>query len=160
MFRKRNKPHRLHFENGGVAVEEEEKDENLQSMVCAKETGIVKKMGFTRNINIINSSDKKAYVIIASTPITSVSNLTVDRIGSVQFEKRGDYKTQEMLILSGKTKFFELHTKKIYVTILIEVEENHWKLWRKDRLINSGENDYQITPDAADECIDLHFFRK
>ena len=142
-----------------VEKEEEEPDSCLQSMVSSLDTGMGKKIGFTRNINITNSSCQKAYVIIASTPITSVSNISVDGVGSLQFEKQGDYKTQEMLILPGKTKFFELHTKKIYVSILIQVDDE-WKQWRKDRLINSGVNDYQIVRDVVSECVDIDFLKK
>ena len=116
-----------------------------------------RKFGFKRNINITNSCRKKAYIIIASTPIRSISTIGVDGIGNIQFEQQGDYRSQEMLILPGQKKFFELHTKKIYVSILIETEKSTWRQWRKNRLIDSSESDYRITPNAHMECLETNF---
>ena len=118
---------------------------------------IKRRIGFTKKINIINASNKKAYVIITSTPIKSISTIGVDGIGSVQFQQHGEYKCQELLILPKHTKLFELDTKSIYITVLIEVEKDHWKQFRKNRLVNARKNDYRISEYPVDECVDIDF---
>ena len=62
-----------------------------------------------------------------------------------------------MLLPGKQDKYFELETNKIYISVLIEVEENNWKQWRKNRLIDSKNTDYNITKDSSDECIDTSF---
>jgi len=125
--------------------------------------GILHRFGFRRNIRISNSCDKKAYVIVAPTPIRSISTIGVEKLGNIEYEQHGEFKSEEMLILPTQTKFFELETTKIYISILIEVEDQTWKHWRKNRLINSSTTDYNITVHATDECIDsslLDYSRK
>ena len=62
-----------------------------------------------------------------------------------------------MKILPNQEKYFELETSKIYVSVLIEVEEHTWKQWRKNRWIDAKKIDYNITPSAPEECIDTNF---
>ena len=135
-------------------------DIGIQSKVSAKNTKFTKKIGLTKDIFITNLCNKKAYVIITHTPIKSMSNISIDSVGSIEFTEKGEYKSEEMLIIPGKHKHFELHTKKIYITVFIEVEKDNWKQWRKNRLINSSTTDYQITPDAINECTEINFLMK
>ena len=135
-------------------------DARLQSKVSAKNTKFAKKIGLTKDIYISNVCDKKAYVIITPTPIKSISNINIDGVGSIEFTEKGEYKSEEMLIIPGKHKHFELHTRNIYITVFIEVEKDNWKQWRKNRLINSRTTDYQITADAVSECTEINFLMK
>lgn len=129
----------------------------LQSRVPTADNGILHKMGFSRNIRIKNSCSKDAYVVITPTPIQSISTIGVGKIGNIQYEHYGEYKSEEMKILPNQEKYFELETSKIYVSVLIEVEEYKWKQWRKNRLIDAKKIDYNITPSAPEECIDTNF---
>ena len=122
-----------------------------------KDTGLLHKIGIRRNIRINNSCDKKAYVIITPTPITSITTIGVEKLGNIQYEQHGEYKSEEMMILPGVEKFFELETSKIYISVLIEVEDCKWRQWRKNRLIDSKNIDYNISKDAIEECIDTSF---
>ena len=128
-----------------------------QSRLPTADNGILHKIGFRRNIRIHNSCKKNAYVVITPTPIKSISTIGVEKIGNIHYEQYGDYKSEEMKILPGQEKFFELETSKIYISVLIEVTECNWKQWRKNRLIDSKRIDYNITTDAIDECIDTNF---
>jgi hypothetical protein len=128
-----------------------------QSRQPTKDTGLLHKIGIRCNIRINNSCDKNAYVIITPTPITSVASIGVEKLGNIQYEQHGEYKSEEMMILPGKEKFFELETSKIYISVLIEVEDCKWRQWRKNRLINSKKIDYNISKDAISECIDTSF---
>jgi len=127
------------------------------SSLASEDNGLLHKFGFRKNIRISNSCDKKAYVIIAPTPIRTISKIGVEKLGTIEYEQHGEYKSEEILILPGKTKYFELETSKIYISILIEVEEHNWKQWRKNRLINSNKTDYNISLDAIEECLDPSF---
>ena len=130
----------------------------MESRIPSADEGLLHRIGFRRNIRISNSSDKKAYVIITPTPIRSISTIGVEKLGNIQYEQHGEYKSEEMMIMPGKKdKYFELETNKIYISVLIEVEENNWKQWRKNRLIDSKTTDYNITKDSSDECIDTSF---
>jgi hypothetical protein len=130
----------------------------MESRIPSADEGLLHKIGFRRNIRISNSSDKKAYVILTPTPIKSISTIGVEKLGNIQYEQHGEYKSEEMMLLPGKQdKYFELETNKIYISVLIEVEENNWKQWRKNRLIDSKNTDYNITKDSSDECIDTSF---
>ena len=131
--------------------------ELVESRQPPNSKAIARRIGFTKEINITNSCDKKAYVIVSSTPIKSISSIGLDGIGNVEFETHGEYKSQELLILPGSTKLFDLQTKEIYLSILIEVEDSEWKQWRKNRIINAGKCDYQITTNAVAECVDRNF---
>tara|TARA_Y100001970_G_scaffold282486_1_gene395413 strand:+ start:501 stop:911 length:411 start_codon:yes stop_codon:yes gene_type:complete len=124
------------------------------------DTSILHRIGVIRHIHISNDSDNKAYVIVAPTPIKSISGIGVNKIGTVEFEKSGDYKSEEMVILPGKIKEFELETVRIYVSVWIEIETNVWRQSRKNRLINSSRNDYVITQDMVDECINTTHIHK
>ena len=135
----------------------ERPEELLKSRQPPDNHVIARRVGLTREINITNSCDKNAYVIVSSTPIKSITSLGLDGIGNVEFETQGEYKSQELLILPGYKKLFDLHTKEVYLSILIEVENSVWKQWRKNRLINAGRCDYQITPIAVSECVDRNF---
>ena len=129
----------------------------LESRLPTAVPGFLHKFGFRRNIRITNSCEQKAYVIITPTPIRSISTIGVEKLGNIEYEQHGEYKSEEMLILPTETKFFELETSKIYISILIEVENQTWKQWRKNRLIDSSTTDYNITKYAIDECIDTSF---
>jgi hypothetical protein len=129
----------------------------LESRLPTAAPGFLHKIGFRRNIRITNSCDKKAYVIVTPTPIRSISTIGVEKLGNIEYEQHGEYKSEEMPILPEQTKFFELETTKIYISILIEVEDQVWKHWRKNRLINSSTTDYNITVHAVDECTDTSF---
>ena len=128
-----------------------------QSRQPTKDTGLLHKIGIRRNIRINNSCDKKAYVIITPTPITSITSIGVEKLGNIQYERQGEYKSEEMMILPGKEKFFELETSKIYISVLIEVEDCKWRQWRKNRLIDAKKVDYNISKDAIEESIDTSF---
>lgn len=129
----------------------------LESRLPTADKGLLHKIGIRRNIRISNSCEKKAYVIVAPTPIISISTIGVDKIGNIEYETHGDYKSEEMLILPGQEKHFELETSKIYISVLIEVEDTKWRQWRKNRLIDSKSTDYNITKCAPEECIDTSF---
>jgi hypothetical protein len=128
-----------------------------ESRQPTKDTGLLHKIGIRRNIRINNSCNKKAYVIITPTPITSITTIGVEKLGNIQYEQHGEYKSEEMMILPGVEKFFELETSKIYISVLIEVEDCKWRQWRKNRLIDSKNIDYNISKDAIEECIDTSF---
>lgn len=130
------------------------------SKVPAINKSFSKKIGFTKDIYINNVCNKKAYVVITPTPIKSISNISIDGIGSIELTEKGEYKSEEMIILPGKLKHFVLHTKHIYITVFIEVEENKWKQWKKNRHIETQETDYQITVDAVSECVEINFLNK
>lgn len=129
-----------------------------KSRVPTADRGILHKIGIRRNIRIRNSSERNAYVIVTPTPIKSINSIGVERVGNIQYEQHGEYKSEEMKIIPGKEKFFELETSKIYITVFIEVSDGQWKQWRKNRLINAKTTDYNITTDAVDECIDSPIF--
>jgi hypothetical protein len=128
-----------------------------ESRMPTEDTGLLHRFGFRRNIRITNSCDRKAYVIVAPTPIRTVSTIGVEKLGNIEYEQHGEYKSEEMLILPGHTKYFELETAKIYVSVLIEVTDCNWKQWRKNRLINSSTEDYNITKYAINECFEESF---
>ena len=119
--------------------------------------GFLHRFGFRRNIRITNSCDRKAYVIITPTPIRSISTIGVEKLGNIEYEQHGEYKSEEMMILPGFEKYFELETNKIYISVLIEIEDKQWRQWRKNRLIDSKTTDYNITQYAPEECIDTSF---
>ena len=132
-------------------------DEEGRSFQVVQNNRFARRIGFTKKINITNGCNKKAYVIVTPSKIKTISKLGIDGIGSIEFENKGEDKSQEMLILPNHTKVFELDTKNIYLTILIEIEENTWKQLRKNRKINCGTNDYKITPNAIHECVEVDF---
>jgi len=50
-----------------------------------------------------------------------------------------------------------LETSKIYISVLIEVEDCKLRQWRKNRLIDAKRSDYNISQGAGGECIDTSF---
>ena len=132
-------------------------EDMMVSRVATKDNSILHKIGFRRNIRIKNSSNKKSYVILTPTPITSITTIGVEKLGNIQYEQHGEYKSEEMMILPGLEKYFELETNKIYISVLIEIEDSQWRQWRKNRLIDSKSTDYNITEYAPQECIDTSF---
>jgi hypothetical protein len=128
-----------------------------ESRVQSGDNGLLHRFGFRKNIRISNFSNKKAYVIITPTPIISISTIGVEKLGNIQYEQHGDYQSQELMILPSSVKYFDLQTSKVYISILIEVENCNWLQWRKNRLINSNTTDYNITKYAEEECINTSF---
>ena len=131
--------------------------DDINSSLPMNNIAIRRRIGFSRNINVINDSDKKVYVIITPTHIKSIATIGIDGIGSIQFQDHNEYKSQELLILPGDKKFFYLDTRNIYITILLEKEEGCWKQLRKNRRVDSGSSDYRIKPNALDECVEINF---
>ena len=129
-------------------------DEEGRSFQVVQHNRFARRIGFTKKINITNGCNKKAYVIVTPSKIKTISKLGID---SKVLNLKIKVKIQEMLILPNHTKVFELDTKNIYLTILIEIEENTWKQLRKNRKINCGTNDYKITPNAIHECVEVDF---
>lgn len=127
----------------------------MTSMKKTQNQNITHKIGLSRDIRISNSSDKKAYVIISSSENHFISSLDICNIVKLGISKSGEKKSQELIILPSQTKEFNLETINIYISIFLEVLPNTWKLWRKNKLINSINNDYNITENAVDECIDI-----
>jgi len=118
---------------------------------------VMHRLGIQKNIRITNNSHKSAYVIVAPTLIKTIRTIGIEKIGNIEFELSGDYKSEEMQLYPGETKPFKLDTTDVYISILIEVEDSVWKEWRYNRRVDTTLKDYNIPVDAPDKCTDRSF---
>ena len=89
--------------------------------------------------------------------IVNIKSLGVGE-GNIEFDRRGELKSEEMVICAGDSSKFRLHARNVYISVFIEVKKDVWHQWRSNRLVDSKKNDYHIRVDAPDKCIDKHSF--
>ena len=129
----------------------------LPTQVKPMFNAVMHRLGIQKNIRITNNCHKSAYVIVAPALIKTISTIGIEKIGNIEFEISGDYKSEEMQLYPGDTKPFKLDTTDVYISILIEVEDRVWKEWRYNRRVDTTLNDYNIPADAPDKCSDRSF---
>lgn len=82
-----------------------------------------------RHFYITNNSDNHASFMISPGPISDLSELTINKLGKISINKRGNDKTQKFKVLAQKQKSIRIHSNYIYVTAFLLIN-NKWKqLW-------------------------------
>ena len=82
-----------------------------------------------RRIIISNNSKVHASFAITAGPIKDIASLSVDKVGSIAFDKTGTDRVQKFKILSYRPRRVSIHSNYLFITVYLFIE-NEWKqLW-------------------------------
>lgn len=100
---------------------------------------------FPKNeIRVINTTDYKAYVIVTPTRDFDMTSLNVQRLGGIRYEENGATIQEQSSGIGPETDLlFELETKKVYVTVYINLEDG-WVRWRRKKCVKAYRDDFVI----------------
>jgi len=81
------------------------------------------------SVEFINHLDIPVRVIITPGPVKSLKYLNIMKIGSIGFDKDGNYQKQELIILPESIKKVLLDNRKFYVSAFFLLKDKWKKLW-------------------------------
>lgn len=82
-----------------------------------------------KKIIITNNSKVNASFAITVGCITNISSLSVDKLGSISFDKTGTDKVQKFKILSMKPRTVRIHSNYINITVYLHINDKWYPLW-------------------------------
>ena len=98
-----------------------------------------------KEICISNFSDYKGYVIISPTQESDISTVNIPKVGGVKYENNGvTIQKQSKGVAPGVEEKFTLETKRVYVTVFIQVRNDEWVCWRENIYVNACRDDFII----------------
>ncbi len=107
-------------------------------------------MGIQKEVTIINSSGKTAFVIVSSAPIKSMKRLALrggaagcEASTDMEFEKEGEYKQQKISIADTEISKLTLDNSQFYCTLFFDVDGEWQKCW-DNRRFDGRKNDIEL----------------
>ncbi len=98
-----------------------------------------------KEICISNFSDYKGYVIISPTQESDISTVNIPKVGGVKYENNGvTIQKQSKGVAPGVEEKFSLETKRVYVTVFIQVCKDEWVCWRENICVNAYRDNFVI----------------
>lgn len=98
-----------------------------------------------RVVRVLNCSDFKGYVIISPTQQSDVSKVNIHKVVEVNTENNGvTIQNQRKPLEPMSELLFSIETKKVYVTVFIEIDEDRWICWRENIYVNACRDDFII----------------
>ena len=98
-----------------------------------------------RVVRVLNRSEYRGYVIISPTRESVISTLTLPKGGGVNYENNAVTIQKQRKSLEPESDVeFSIETKKVYVTVFIEIDEDEWVCWRENIYVNACRDDFII----------------
>jgi len=99
------------------------------STTSPKQRPLANRILHRRTTNIHNQSSTHAHFIITPSPITSVSSVSIDKLGSIALDQHGKHLAQSFKLVSGRSKQIKVDSHRFYVASFLHID-NEWKpLW-------------------------------
>jgi hypothetical protein len=100
---------------------------------------------FPKNkMRVINSTKFRCYVIVSPTRELDLTSIDIQKLGGINYEKNGASVQEQSTGIQPETMIlFELETKKVYVTVFIEVVGG-WVRWRRNKCVKAYRDDFII----------------
>ena len=112
-----------------------------------------RRLGINPFVTINNISGKRAWVILAPAPITSVGSIGLEKVGNIAFSTQGEYKCQQFLLANNKSDDYELDNSQIYYSAFFEMD-GKWKTPFKNRMINTRKYNINLLERHVVDSID------
>ena len=98
-----------------------------------------------RVVRVLNRSEYRGYVIISPTRESVISTLTLPKGGGVNYENNAvTIQKQSKGVAPGVEEKFSLETKRVYVTVFIQVLKDEWVCWRENICVNAYRDNFVI----------------
>ena len=117
-----------------------------------------------KEICIFNYSHYRGYVIISPTRESVISTVNIPKVGGVNYENNAvTIQKQSKGVVPGVEEKFTLETKRVYVTVFIQVREDEWVCWRENIYVNAYRDNFVIKniEDAElEDIVGAHYTHK
>jgi len=98
-----------------------------------------------RVVRVLNRSEYRGYVIISPTRESVLSTVSIPKVGEVNYENNAVTIQKQRKSLEPESDIeFSIETKKVYVTVFIEIDEDKWVCWRENICVNACRDDFII----------------
>lgn len=119
----------------------------------------LRRLGLSKVLTINNISGVNAWVLLSPSQITSIGNLTINKIGSITLNTSGEHKIQEISIPNNSRSEYDLDNSLSYVTLFLHIDDKWKKVWL-DRLFNTRTCNINILEKHVKCAIDFNLLRR